>query len=161
WRSLLDLFIDQANWKQAEAVASDELASVSLGSLQDRADAVFDHAIVPVTKLRHTLLTTTEKEEALARFEAFKKTKQYLPAYHKYRSEVFESMDQSHNAASEYLQAAKLRPDDADLGWTLVTRYTPELGQGTTLAHLNHVIDRDPFNGEKMAKLVHVHTMWY
>jgi tetratricopeptide (TPR) repeat protein len=160
YRSLLDLETESGMWDEAQKLAEEELDACKSGSLSDRAEAAFDYAIVPVLKLRSRPLTSEQLKDALNRFERYKNIGAYTAAYHQYRAEILEALGDKANAAQEFYRSAKLRADDHHLAWTLVTKYSTELGLARTFAHFDRVVERDPYNGNKLKNLVQLHTMW-
>jgi tetratricopeptide (TPR) repeat protein len=161
WRGAIALLFNNERWKQAIETAAEAVAEVQHGSVGDQTEALFDRAIVPIVRLRKETLDRQTLEETLRHLEAYRDNGGLLAAYHLYRAEVLEALGHKEDAAQALLAAVQLRPDSHPLIWALVTRYAAQLGVGRVLAQAHRYLERDPYDGDRLARLIKLNVMWY
>lgn len=161
WRACINVLTENERWEAAHRIAEEEYTALKGAPAGDRVEARFDRAVVHILRLRKQQLDHDTLERALGRLADYRAAGGYSAAYHQFRAEVLQALGRDHEAARELLAALKRRPDQDDLVWDLVTRYAGELGEGTVLAQAHRYVDRDPFDGKRLARLVHLNVMWH
>jgi CHAT domain-containing protein/tetratricopeptide (TPR) repeat protein len=161
WNNLSSVLANDGRYADAERSTEEAVLALDGASPGDRREAVLDQVWAAATRL--------EKEGAAD--DAYPKRMlelldQYMalggePArYHEHRAVALAALGKKEEAAREQFTAAKLAPDRPGLAFSAVSEYSSELGVGPTMAHYHHVVDRDPYNGDKLRDLIKLHVLW-
>jgi YD repeat-containing protein len=157
---LMSVYLDSEEWNKAEEVRQDLNIVARDGSIGDKINALFQPISVGEFRMRSTGLSREEQMTLLRDLEKYRESGGYPGAYHRFRAEVLEAAGSHAEAGQEIMEALKFRPDDGDMVWELLTKYSGELGQGRTMKLASEYVARDPYDGERLNQVIHFNVMW-
>ena len=108
----------------------------------------------------HEHIDSAVTKQALADLEAFKTGYGRLGAYHANRERLLRSIDRKVEAAQDQFALARLNPDDTVIFHDLVAHYRKELGAGNTIGRGALIVERNPYDGQKLLAVAHKHVLW-
>ena len=156
---LVDILVKEERWQEARQ-AAEILFSTELVSAYDRAERYDLRAYVAHQQSRREGIASSTLEQALEDLNAFKVGYGHLGNYYHWREQILRSLDRKAEAAQEQLARARLYPDDTDIFHNLVALYSEELRPSNTIGRGALIVERNPYDGEKLSSVVHKHVMW-
>jgi CHAT domain-containing protein/predicted Zn-dependent protease len=126
----------------------------------DYINAVLERANLVNQQLNRQRLTNDAMQRGLALWNQHRQLRGDLGSYHWGVSELFTGLDLKREAAESRLAAARLRPDNHVLHWSLVAHHAGHLGQGTALKEMSKYVERRPFDAERLKAMIHLQVMW-
>ena len=157
--SLVDVLTEEESWEEAQQ-AVETLFTTEPVSASNRISRHWLRADLVARWTTHERIDSAVAEQALLDLEAFKAEYGLLGTYHAIRETLLRSVDRKAEAAQDQLARARLDPDDTAIFHDLVARYRKELGSVNTIGRGALIVERNPYDGQKLVSVVHKHVLW-
>jgi len=161
WRDAMWVFANEERWHEAEAIAAEGLEATLNGPLDDRADVLWSQSRLVLANLRKEKLETKTLEKALASLNAYLGTGSYVGAYYSTLPEILVALGRRQEAAEATEKGMTYRPDNSAGAWSITAEYSTELGAGRAMRDYENYVDRNPYDGERLWRIINLNVMWH
>lgn len=161
WEEFISVLVHAKQWNEAERAAQSAFVATRDGTRDDRESAWYYLAYVPSQHALAERIPESVLMDGLARTDSLWNAGGASHAVHRFRSNLLAGLGRERDAAEEFVLASRSAPDDGELAENVVIKYGGTLGGGRAMRELMRYVARDPYDGGRLAALMHKQVMWY